>query len=43
MNTDGSDPQKLIDNGSWASWVSAGEIVFVRGTTILKRDLGSGQ
>lgn len=42
INVDGSDPQKVVENGSWGSWVSATEIVFVRGTKVLKKDLGSG-
>ena len=43
INVDGSDPQKVVERGSWASWISAGEIVFVRGTTVLRKDLASGQ
>jgi hypothetical protein len=42
VNVDGSDPQRLVENGSWASWVSGTEIVFVRGTKVLEKDLGSG-
>src|SRR5690242_8408188 len=42
VNVDGSDPQKVVENGSWGSWISTTEIVFVRGTSVLKKDLGSG-
>jgi hypothetical protein len=40
---DGSEVTKLAENSSWASWVSADEIVFVRGTKILKKKLPEGE
>jgi len=43
IGVDGSDLTKVIENGSWASWIGPNEIVFVRGTKILTTELGSGQ
>jgi Tol biopolymer transport system component len=43
VNPDGSNVTKVVDNGSWASWLGPDEIIFVRGTTILRTKLGSGQ
>jgi hypothetical protein len=42
INPDGSDPVKVVDSGSWASWIGPNEIVFVRGTGILKKSLPDG-
>jgi Tol biopolymer transport system component len=41
ISPDGSDPVKVVDSGSWASWIGPDEIIFVRGTTILRKKLGS--
>jgi Tol biopolymer transport system component len=43
INPDGSDPTKVVDSGSWASWIGSDEIIFVRGTTILRKKLGSDE
>lgn len=40
---EGSDVKKVVENASWASWVSGDEIVFVRGTKILKKKLPDGK
>ena len=34
------EPQKLVDNASWGTWVTADEILFVRETRIYRRKLG---
>jgi WD40-like Beta Propeller Repeat len=38
---DGSDLKKEITSASWASWIGANEVIFVRGTKILQTVLGS--
>jgi Tol biopolymer transport system component len=43
VNPDGSQPTKVIDNGSWASWIGGDEVIFARGTKILRTKLGSGK
>jgi hypothetical protein len=43
VNADGSEPQKVVENGSWASWISGSKIVFVRGTSVIEKDLGTGE
>jgi Tol biopolymer transport system component len=43
VNPDGSDVTKVVENSSWASWVNAEEIVFVRGTKIFKKKLPDGK
>lgn len=40
---DGSGLTQVVQSGSWASWLSDDEIIFVRGTAILRTKLGSGQ
>jgi hypothetical protein len=42
VNVDGSNPVKVVDSGSWASWIGPNEIVFVRGTGIFRKQLPSG-
>jgi Tol biopolymer transport system component len=42
VNVDGSDPVKVVDSGSWGSWIGPDEIVFVRGTSIYKKQLPNG-
>jgi Tol biopolymer transport system component len=39
---DGSNPLKVVTDGSWASWIGPSEIVFVRGTGVLKKQLPAG-
>ncbi len=41
VNVDGSGLEKVVDNASWASWVSMDEVIFVRETKILRKKLGS--
>jgi Tol biopolymer transport system component len=40
VNTDGSEVEKLVENASWASWIDQEEIIYVRGTKILRKKLG---
>jgi WD40-like Beta Propeller Repeat len=40
---DGSDAKKVIDSASWASYASEDEILFVRGTKVLRANLGTGE
>jgi hypothetical protein len=42
VNVDGSNPVKVVDSGSWGSWIGPDEIVFVRGTGIFKKQLPDG-
>ncbi|HET9954514.1 MAG TPA: hypothetical protein VFQ61_08415, partial [Polyangiaceae bacterium] len=42
-NLDGSELAKLVENASWASWVDANKIVFVRGTKIFEKKLPDGE
>lgn len=42
-DVEGNDVKKVVENSSWASWVSADEIVFVRGTKIMKKKLPDGK
>jgi hypothetical protein len=39
---DGSNPTKVLDSASWGSWIGPDEIVFVRGTKVLRTKVGSG-
>jgi Tol biopolymer transport system component len=43
VNVDGSDPKKVVTNGVWGSWVSADEIVFVRGSQVIRAKLDGGE
>ena len=43
VNIDGSQPEKVVDSGSWASWIGPSEIIFVRGTGILRKQIPGGQ
>jgi WD40-like Beta Propeller Repeat len=43
VKPDGSDLAKVVENGSWGSWLATDEIIFVRGTKILRTKLGSGK
>lgn len=42
VNVDGSNPVKVVDSGSWGSWIGPDEIVFVRGTGIFRKQLPDG-
>ncbi len=42
VKPDGSDEKKIVDNASWATWVSDDEILFVRSTAIFRKNLVSG-
>jgi len=43
VSPDGSNLTKVLDSASWGSWVGPDEIIFVRGTKILRTKLGSGK
>ncbi|HEX2657930.1 MAG TPA: hypothetical protein VHU40_06645 [Polyangia bacterium] len=43
ITPDGKDETKIIDNASWGTWLSDDEIVFARGTAILRRKLSGGE
>jgi hypothetical protein len=43
VKPDGSGLTKVVDSASWGTWVNMDEIVFVRGTKILRTTLGSGK
>jgi hypothetical protein len=43
VKPDGSDPKKLVDSASWGTWVDNDTILYVRGTVIWRRALGSGE
>src|SRR4051812_6033768 len=42
VNVDGENVVKVVDSGSWASWIGPAEIVFVRGTGIFRKKLPDG-
>ncbi|HXU81184.1 MAG TPA: hypothetical protein VN914_07290, partial [Polyangia bacterium] len=42
VTPEGTNEEKVVDNASWGSWVSDGEIVYVRGTKIFRRKLAGG-
>jgi hypothetical protein len=42
INPDGTEPVKVVENGSWASWLGPDEIIFVRGTSIMQKQLAAG-
>ncbi|MEO6603918.1 MAG: hypothetical protein ABIQ16_28805 [Polyangiaceae bacterium] len=39
----GGEVTKVIKDASWGSWISADEVLFVRGTKIFRSKLGSGE
>lgn len=41
--TEGGEPEKVISNASWGSWIDKDEVLFVRGTKIFRSKLGSGE
>lgn len=43
VNVDGSDPKKVVTDGVWGSWVSADEIVFVRGSQVIRAKLDGSE
>jgi hypothetical protein len=43
VTPDGKDETKVVDNASWGTWISNDEIVFARGTAILRRKLSGGE
>jgi hypothetical protein len=43
VRPDGSELTRLVENGSWGSWLDPDEIIFVRGTAILRKSLGDRQ
>lgn len=40
VNPDGSELKKVVSDASWGSWISANEILYVRGTKIFRSQLG---
>ena len=42
VNVDGSNPTKLVERGSWASWLSPDTIIFVRDASIIKKQVPNG-
>jgi hypothetical protein len=42
VSADGANPQRVVESGSWGTWVGPDEIVFVRGTKVLRTKIGSG-
>jgi WD40-like Beta Propeller Repeat len=40
VNTDGSEPVKIVTDASWGSWISQDEILYVRGTKIFRSKVG---
>ncbi|MES1175520.1 MAG: hypothetical protein ABUL62_14455 [Myxococcales bacterium] len=41
--SEGGEPEKVIKDASWGSWISNDEVLFVRGTKIFRSKLGSGE
>ncbi|HEY5376226.1 MAG TPA: hypothetical protein VIK01_21245 [Polyangiaceae bacterium] len=41
--TEGGEPEKVISNASWGSWISQDEVLYVRGTKIYRSKLGSSE
>jgi Tol biopolymer transport system component len=42
VSPQGGDERKVVENASWGSWLSDGEIIYVRGTRIFRRQLAGG-
>jgi hypothetical protein len=42
VTPEGKDETKIVDNASWGTWISDDEIVFARGTAILRRKVAGG-
>jgi hypothetical protein len=40
---EGGEATKVVENGSWGSWISNDEILFLRGTKIMRAKLGGGE
>jgi len=43
VSSTGGEPEKVIKDASWGSWISQDEVLFVRGTKIYRSKLGSGE
>ncbi len=43
VGSTGGEPEKVIKDASWGSWISQDEVLFVRGTKIYRSKLGSGE
>ena len=41
--TEGGEPEKVIKDASWGSWISPDEVLYVRGTKIYRSKLGSSE
>jgi hypothetical protein len=41
IGVDGSDPKKVVENATWGSWASADEVVFLRGSKVMRKKLGA--
>ena len=42
ITPDGKDETKVVENGSWGTWISNDEIAFARGTAIIRTKLDGG-
>jgi WD40-like Beta Propeller Repeat len=42
INVDGSALTKVVDDGCWGSWIGPDQILFVRGSKIMRADLRGG-
>jgi Tol biopolymer transport system component len=43
ITPDGKAETKVVENASWGGWLSADELVFVRGTRVYRRKLAGGE
>lgn len=43
VRVDGSEPRKVVEDGTWGSWIGPDEVIFVRSGKILRTKLGSGR
>jgi hypothetical protein len=43
VRPDGTDLTKVVDDATWGSWIGEDEIIFVRGTKILRTKLGPSE
>jgi Tol biopolymer transport system component len=40
VSVEGKDESKVVENASWGNWIDGEEIIYVRGTKILRKKLG---
>jgi Tol biopolymer transport system component len=41
VNVDGSDLKKVVEDGAWGSWSGTEEVVFLRGSKVMRAKLGA--